>query len=59
MAARTGNGRGAMSGADGLPVLSRPLLLAAGLLRWDHIAKKMVPAAAYRPRSSKRNPTAK
>jgi len=48
-----------MSGADGLPVLSRPLLLAAGLLRWDHIAKKMVPAAAYRPRSSKRNPTAK
>ena len=54
MAARTGNGRGAMSGADGLPVFSRPLLLAVGLLRWDRIAMKMVPAASLRLRPTKR-----
>ena len=54
MAARTGNGRPASAGADGLPVLSRPLLLAAGLLHWDGIAMKMVPDASLRLRPTKR-----
>jgi hypothetical protein len=35
-------------------VFSRPLLIATGLLRWDGIAMKMIPAASLRLRPTRR-----